>query len=204
MSEASSKKGISLVELIVVIGLIATVSLAIAVVASTGYKNYQTDMQSLVLQSDAQTTINKMEEELRELTEIETAEPNQIVFYANIKKDTAAPERIRYFVDGTSIKRGVTYPEGSPEGSAAPSEETEKLSADTGQTEQITTLTNYLIPADSEIFTYYNSQNPPQVVTSTTAIALIEIKFSLDDNPNKDPNAYSINTCIQPRNQKSN
>ncbi len=69
---------------------------------------------------DIDLTLNNMIKELRSMNQsnvggypIEEALPNRITFYADIDDD-GLMERIRYFYENNSLKRGIVKPSGNP------------------------------------------------------------------------------------------
>lgn len=68
---------------------------------------------------------------------------NQIIFFSTAPKNDGTISKVRYYITGNTLYKGVTNPAGNP-------------SSYTGQPETITTLTSDLILGGSPLFYYYN------------------------------------------------
>ena len=116
----NKKSGFTVAELIV--------SLAILVIIATIITTFQRDVfminRGLVVQLKAQDDIRKtiegMTAEMRNMSPselggypIEAAEASSFIFYSDIDSDSIA-ERVRYFIDGDNLKKGIVEPTGDP------------------------------------------------------------------------------------------
>ncbi len=124
---------------------------------------------------------------------IESASATSLVYYANIDTDSAV-ERVRYFLNGKSIQRGVTKPTGSP---LTYNIANEKIST------AVDNVTN------SDIFTYYDQNYDGTSAAlafpvSVTAIRLVKVRVVVDQQLNAAPGAYEGDASIEIRNLKAN
>lgn len=94
--------------------------MGITLMVQMGYKYYNFIFNQAEIVSNIQKSINEMSKEIREMRQadngafdLEKATANEIIVYSN---NDSAPdvERVRYFIDGTCLKKGVTKPSGAP------------------------------------------------------------------------------------------
>lgn len=123
-----------------------------------------------------------------------SAGPKELVFFADIDADNAI-EKVRYYVSGGMLKKGVTKP----------------LSVNpyyVGQPETSITLINFLLDPNADIFYYYDSSydgttaplNPIQI----DKIRLVKVSLTIDRNAAQAPEAIHVETQISIRNLKTN
>ena len=123
---------------------------------------------------------------------LDTTDPQEFIFYGDIDKDSNV-EKIRYFLDNSVLKRGVTKPSGSP---------VEYVALD----EVITEVAYYVNNQSEPIFTYYDRNNtlisdPP---SGKTRVKLINISLKINVTPTVAPNDYYVEMDAQLRNLKDN
>lgn len=152
--------------------------------------------------NEAQKGMEVIIEELREAASadsgaylIDSISDNEIIFYSDIDTDVYS-ERVRYFLDGNSIKKGIIEPTGDP-------------LAYTG-TESISTLCDYIINTEP-VFQFYNENYPIDAINNpltypvdVTEISLIKIKLDVNVNPARIPDTYTLESFAQIRNVKQN
>ena len=127
---------------------------------------------------------------------IQTAEEKTFVFYSDTDAD-GVKERIRYFVDGDTFKKGVIIPTGNP-------------FVYNQASEKIINVVNDVINEDTK-FSYYDSnyngteQTPPLTFpVSPSDVRLIKVDLTIDTNPNRAPGRMTITTQATVRNLKDN
>lgn len=123
---------------------------------------------------------------------IASAGATAFTFYSDIDND-GLKEKVRYFLNGSQLQKGVTKPTGSPLGYSG--------------TETITTL----IPnvTNANIFEYYDKNYdgtttalPSPIVISS--IRLVKITINIDKDPNRAPVTTTFSTQVSIRNLKDN
>lgn len=117
------------------------------------------------------------------------------IFYSDIDDD-GLKERIRYFVDGSTLKKGVIKPTGNPL-SYNPSNEV------------ITTAVNNLANGAQPVFEYYDENydgdDPPLTSpVNLLAVRLVKVTIKVDKNPTRPPAAVTMVTQVSVRNLKDN
>lgn len=126
---------------------------------------------------------------------IEKTGDTEFIFFTD-SDNNGIKERIRYFLSGNIIKRGVIIPSGNP---------MQYLSTN----ETISEVVHGVINGTTPIFSYYNSgyngntASLPQPV-SVLSVRLVKILLILDDNPNRPPSSVTVTTQVNIRNLKDN
>jgi len=143
--------------------------------------------------------LNNMVSEIREAAHsdngdymLDVVEPQEFSFYSDIDSDLYK-EKIRYFIDGHTLKKGTIEATSSP---------LEYPSAN----EIITTEAEYINNRDEAAFTYYDTDYA-EVASSTAdknAIRLIHIFFKVNVTPEIMPADYLMDMDVQIRNLKDN
>lgn len=116
-----------------------------------------------------------------------------VTFFSDLDED-GLMEQIRYFLDGATLKKGVTKPTGNPP------------IAYNSQNETINDVAHY-ITANAPIFTYYadgytGTQPPLAYPINISQIQLIGIDLSAQQSGMNEPITFSLK--ITPRNLRTN
>lgn len=157
---------------------------------------------SIQAQNEARKVLKPMTGEIRDASDsstgtypIESASNFAFTFYSNIDTDTQK-ERVRYFLDGTILKKGITQAEGSP------------LAYNTG-TEVITEVIHNMANGLTPIFTYYDrnytgTQSPLSTPIVIPDVRLVKINIIIDPYASSSPTPTSVVTQVSLRNLKDN
>lgn len=126
---------------------------------------------------------------------IESATDQSFIFFTNLDSDILR-ERVRYFLDGTDLKKGVIEPSGVP------------LVYDSGD-EVITTLVPSVTNGANPVFFYYDSTyTGTEAALATPAtpstVRLINMTLTVDEDPNRAPGPVTVTVNAVPRNIKDN
>ncbi|MCX6738714.1 MAG: type II secretion system protein [Candidatus Parcubacteria bacterium] len=122
---------------------------------------------------------------------IESGGINTITFYTDIDNDTIV-ERVRYFLNGSSLQRGIIKPSGLPP-------------VYTGS-EVISTVAQYVRnDATHVIFQYYDTAGalmsvPPVAIN----VRFVKIDLIVNVNPATMPNEFTLHSSATIRNVKNN
>lgn len=193
--------GFTLLETIVVIAILGIVIVLSSQFINSGYRLFFISRDEAATMDQMRTTLEKTAKEIR-LAEtgnngaypIEQATASSLTIYANVDGDSNR-ERIRYFLDGTTLKRGIIEPTGGAVPQYLP------------QNEIISILAKNI--RNTDIFSYYdkNYNGTTAALTFPVAISsvrLVHLKFVVDVDPNKLPAAQSAETSVSLRNLKDN
>lgn len=124
---------------------------------------------------------------------ISLATTTAFTFYADIDSD-GLKERVRYFLSGSLLQKGITKPTGSP---LSYNPINEKIS---------TVVTNI---TSNSVFNYYDKNfdgtTPPLgTPVNIASIRLVKITITIDRDPNRAPVPTTFSTQISIRNLKDN
>lgn len=200
----SIKSGVTVLEIVIVISLfILSVFVVMSFLIQTYQANRFTDEQNEAI-NQAKKGINTMLKEIREALPadngdypIHNAQNQSFTFYGDIDIDGAV-EKVRYFLDGTDLKRGMIEPSGLPV-TYNPADE------------QLSIVSKYVRNGASPIFYYYNGNwpgdsvnNPLPTPADTDQIKLIRLYLKINYNPMLAPDDFILETNVQIRNLKNN
>lgn len=198
-----NNRGFSMLEMIVVLGLFIIFSGVIAELLIWGNHGKDVIFEQLNKQNDGRIATQDFLNDLRRSSyssigayPIEVATANQIVFYSNIDADSWK-EKIRYFVSGTTLKRGVTKPSGTPLSYNSAAEAVNEVAHDLNNT---TTLFYYYDQSYDGVSNTSSMSFPIDI----SKIRMIGIKLWLDLRPNVSPAPLYIEGKTEIRNLKSN
>lgn len=192
--------GITLVEMIVVLGIFSIALVGITTYVWMSLRAQDKSVKHILVQNSARRSLTTMAAEIRSSMysdagayPVVEATANTLTFYTNIDDDINA-ERVRYFIDGNTLKKGVIEPSGDPP---------EYIG-----TEQITTLATYVINPSS-IFNYYDQDykgtgDSLAFPVNKSVIKLIRIDLIIDVDTQRLPNPIDITTEANLRNLKEN
>jgi len=198
------KKGFTLLEIIVAMGLFSIVIFGIFALFEASSKANKNVWESSSVQNEASKAMQTVVDELRAANystvggyPIASATGTEIIFYVNIDSDILV-ERIHYFVENDTFKKGVTKPTGT-------------LLYSYGSTEQVTELVHNLKTPLETIFTYYGEtyNDADDFTVLTYPIILPDVRMvgiTLQLKQNSTPNApvFEVQTKVQVRNLKAN
>jgi len=196
------KTGITLIELLVVLGIVALLATLLATFQGDVFYFNRIIEKHLTAQTDTRRALERMISELRTAAPSEeggypiaAADASNITFFSDTDDD-GYRERIRYFLDESTLIRGMIPPTGSPATYLQANEKKEVL-ADFVRTDV------------APLFTYYTEQYPkiadaleePIILSS---IRLIRISITIDEERAKLPSALILQSSVQLRNLKDN
>jgi hypothetical protein len=195
--------GVTMLEMLVVIGLFILFVGAITALMIWGNHGKDVVFEQLSKQNDGRNATQNFLNDLRRASyssigayPIEKADANEIIFYSNVDTDSWK-ERVRYFISGTTLRRGLIKPSGTP---------LSYNSADEAATDVAHDLNN-----TTTVFYYYDQNYDSSSNTSSmdfpvdiTKIRMVGIKLWLDLRPNVSPAPLYIEGKTEIRNLKTN
>jgi type II secretory pathway pseudopilin PulG len=198
-------KAFSLVETIISIFVFGLCLVLVSTIILGLYKTYKYNFEQIQAINEARKGIETMVREIREAKygddgsyPLVEAGDFQFIFYGDIDKDTAT-ERVRYFLQGTNLKKGIVEPSGDPP---------EYILSN----ETISILSQYVRNgAAPVIFTYYNGDwpgdtqhNPLPTLTRLSDTKLMHVYLKINVDPNRPPDDFELESDAQIRNLKVN
>ena len=113
-------KGFTLMELIVAIGIFVIIAFAANWLFVRGLRYNNVIWEQLTTQSEGRRAIQQVVDIVRKAEEssvgsypIELADEYELIIFANVDDDSFR-ERVRFWLDGTTFKRGIVQPSGNP------------------------------------------------------------------------------------------
>ena len=185
------RKGISLIEMIVVIGLLSIITLIISRFLVRGFLSYRVSKEGIESEERAAKVMRDFEFSVRAATTLATASADELDFYRFYDLNSPSPKKIRYFMDGTTFKVGITEPTGTPPNVIYPSTN-EKI--------------DYLIENVKDLSLSYfdDSGNALPMPVNLSSATMIGLSISIDQNPNSSPVPITQSTKVNLRNLKKN
>jgi len=198
----NTKSGFSIVEALVSMFILAVIGLAIYSFQKDVFSVNRIISGSLTAQNEARRALKSMSAEVR------TASPSSLgayalaqtatsslIFYSNIDDDSFK-ERVRYFLDGATLTKGIIKPSGSP------------LIYDSAN-ELFTELLHDIVGTTTPIFNYYDENydgtTPPLAEPiDIAAVRLIKITIMIDKDSQVPPELITMTTQVSMRNLKDN
>jgi len=199
----SFKKGFTLLELLVALGIFLLLIVPISAILIDGFKYNSVVWDQLEAQNDGRRALREMVDVIRKAENsslggfpIVSASSNDLTVYANVDDDSYK-EKIRFWLDGTVLKKNVIKPSGSPLSYSGVGTTTE--------------LSHYVvnIAKNISLFTYYDTdytgtQSALSVPAEATLVRVVKVDLELEKNPDKTPVPLRVESMVQVRNLKSN
>lgn len=157
---------------------------------------------ALTAQGEARKVLGIISSEIRTAAPSSTgayaiaqAATSSVIFYSNIDSDSLK-ERVRYFLSGTTLKKGVIKPSGNPL-SYNPANET------------VRDVVHDIANGTTPLFSYYDknysgTSDPLSDPVSIPAIRLIKATIIVDHYPTRAPGPATFTTQATMRNLKDN
>jgi prepilin-type N-terminal cleavage/methylation domain-containing protein len=202
----SSQKGLSLVEMLVVTVIFSLILIGALMLIKYIYKNYGFAMEQGLSLNEVQKGLKVLTDDIRGGRQadsgaytIVSADKFDFVFYADIDKDNIT-ERIHYYLQDNSIKKGVTSPAGTP--ASYPSED-----------QSTVTLVTHIINSDDQpLFYFYDTNYPTDQTNNPLAvpvsdinkIRLVKIDMFYNLDPFRAPDNIRLESFVEMRNLKDN
>jgi len=199
------QKGFSLAEVLVVIFAFSFAIVTLSNFIISSYHAYNYSFQQIAAINEARRGVEIMVKEIREAKSgddgsypLVQAGDLQFIFYSDIDRD-AITERVRYFLDGSNLKKGVVKSSGDPPQYVL-------------STETVSVLSQYVRNAASTpIFTYYNgdwpadtTNNPLPTLTRLSETKLMHVDLIINVDLNRLPDNFELGSDAQIRNLKTN
>ncbi|KKT04053.1 MAG: hypothetical protein UV82_C0012G0038 [Candidatus Magasanikbacteria bacterium GW2011_GWD2_43_18] len=199
----ATKKGFTLMEVMVALGMFALISVAVGWILIHSVRSTNIIWEQLATQNDGRAAVQQFVDDVRRAETssigsypIAAASSTAFVFYANVDDDIGR-EKVRFWIDGTDLKKGVINPSGNP--------------LNYNGEEFVITIAESVVNITKNIslFEYYNETYP---VTSTplivpddlTDIRVVRMQLELEKDPTATPVPLHVEAVVSIRNLKSN
>jgi type II secretory pathway component PulJ len=197
-----TSSGFSMMELLIYIAILSGLIVTSATFQKDVFYLNNTLQSSLNAQLDARHLAKVIVAELRKATPsalgaypLELASSTAVTFYSDVDSNGTI-DRVRYFLSGSTIKKGVISPSGSPVGYTG--------------TETVTTLINSVVASSTlPLFQYYpatytGASSALSQPVDTSVVRLIKITVIIDNNPAHSPAPLIVTSQVTLRNLKDN
>jgi len=202
MIKAKLTKGYSLPEIIITVAILTLIIGAVGAFQSDIFSLNRVIQVGLNNQYEAKKILKPFTNEVRGAVSSDTGSyaleevgTSTFTFYSNIDND-AKIERVRYFLEGDTFKKGITESSGDP------------VSYDENN-EQIVQVVHNVV--SDNIFEYYDSNYDGTASTSAlvfpvspSQVRLVRVILEVDDDLNKEPAPLALETRVSIRNLKDN
>lgn len=194
--------GFSLIEVIIAMGVFVVIMLAANALQADIFRITSTTRGSFGIQDEVRRAFRLMSQEIRTTSPsslgaypLVTVTPTTFTFFADSNGD-GVKERVRYFVNGGSLQRGIITPTGSPLVYVVANE-------------QVTTIVHSLYNGATPVFSYYDTSydgatTPLASPVNLLVVRLVKVTIITDPNPVVPPVARMMTTQISLRNLKDN
>ena len=196
--------GFGLVELIVAVGIFALIGGASTWFVIHGLRYNNIIWEQLSTQNEGRKAVKYFVDDLRKAEEsslgsypVVKAGEYEVIFYANLD-DEVDRERVRYWLEDNTFKKGVVKPSGNP------------LSYPT-ENESVVELAHSVVNAEkiAPIFLYYDenftgTENALDQTVSVVDVRVVKIQLELEKDPTETPIPLHIEGLAQVRNLKTN
>lgn len=201
-----NNSGMTVIEMLTAMFVFSLIMGGAVYLLSQIYKNYGFSMEQGMSVNSVQHSLKIMVEEIRGACQsdggaypIQEADDNDFTFFSDIDED-GITERIHYYKENESIKKGVSRPSGTP--AVYPIED-----------EEVTTISEHVVNTALEpLFLYYNTNYPADQVNNPLSapvsplmdIRLVKIDLNFNLDPNRAPDNIRLESFIELRNLKDN
>lgn len=196
-------KGFTLVETLISIAIIVIIGFAISSFERDIFFLNNSLQTNLSAQIDARRVLRTIIRELRSASPsslgsytINQAGTSTLVFYTNVDTDTLK-ERVRYFLEGDELRRGVIKPTGSPLTYNSANESVEVLVHDV--------VNSSTTPIFDYFDSYFTGTSSPLIQpVDTLSVRLVRVTVIIDKDSNRPPGAITVTSMGTLRNLKDN
>lgn len=199
---SKSKSGFTIIEMLAGIFILMLIGMTVILLQKDVFSLHKLISSNLTIQYQARRAMKDITSELRSASPsnlgaypIASAATSSIVFYSDTDDD-ALKEKIRYFIDEGTLKKGVIKPSGEP------------LFYDQNQ-ETVTDLVFDVQNSTTSVFSYFDSnyqgssQTLPQPI-DVSLVRLVRVYLVIDEDLQKAPRPLILTTQVSLRNLKDN
>jgi len=202
MLKKNKQKGFSTLEMIIAMFIFLIIGIAIVTFQLNLFSLNKISGNNLIAQEDMRQILKTIASEIRSMAPsnmgaypITEAGTSTLSFYTNTDSDSLQ-EKVRYFLEDTTLKKGTIKPTGNP-----------LIYNDASET--IKELAHDMANGTTSIFYYYDTDydgtsDPLDQPVDIPLIRLIKVNVIIDNDPIKSPPPLSMTTQVSIRNLKDN
>lgn len=199
-----STTGFTLVEVIVAVFLFSSIVALIAGFSVYFFRNYSFSFEEQQVIGESQTALTRMIREIRKARPgddgswpLLQTDDSSFTFFADVNGDDKT-DRVRYFLSGTEIRRGVIAPTAVPVTYPV-------------LNEVVTTVLTNVEATSTALFRYYNGNWPADTVNNPLTASqrilntrYVQVSVRINPTPNFAANAFQLNSGVTIRSMKDN
>lgn len=203
MKQFASKKGFTLLETLLSVGLVVILFNVITLFSKDVFSLNATLSGSLSAQENARVVLRQIVKELRTASISNTgsypiieALPTRVRFFSDLEGD-GVKEEVQYYIasDGKTLKKAVLKPTGAP------------LAYNENASTTSTVISN--VVNGTSIFNYFDKNYTGTSAALSqpvdiAAVRLVKIDVTLDNDPNRSPVPIVVSSQVSLRNLKDN
>lgn len=203
MKKIFTQNGFTLAELVIVIGISSIILMTMFNFGAEIFSFNARSSSNLTAQNDARRVLKVMIKELRSTSPssagaypLAAVGTSSITFFSNVDSDVQK-EQVRYFLQGTTLRRGVINPSGNP------------ITYNSGSEVVTTLIPNVRNATSTSIFSYFTGSFTGTSTAlvqpvSPTAVRFVHIYVTLDPDPIKSTGPLEVESQVTLRNLKDN
>lgn len=199
-----NRQGFTLSELMMAVAIFVLIVGATSVFVIYYFQNYSFSFEENQAIGLSQSSFTTMIRELREARNgedgawpLSQTDDNEITFFADVTNDGKS-DKVRYFLAGSELKKGVIEPTNVPVNYPAVNE-------------KITTIAYYVDNLTKPVFKYFNGSYPSDTVNNPLVVnarilytRYIEIYLRINISSNSGAQPFEMNSGVQIRSLKDN
>lgn len=197
---ANTQRGLSVIEMIVTIAITIVVSGVIVSSVLMFYRGSDYAIEQAFAVENARRGVEQMVRDIREASYSEEGAfpvieigTTTILFYSDIDRDEDV-ERIHFFLDGGTFRKGVAKPTGNPP-TYDEDDDTVSIIAENVRNEE----------ENTSIFEYFDSDgNAITNFNNVADVAFVRVSLIVNVNPIRLPNEFTLRSSATLRNLKIN
>lgn len=197
-------RGFTLLEMIVAIGIFALIIGSASWIIMHGFRYNRVIWEQLTTQNEGRRVLQQIVNQVRRAEQsstgayaVESAGNYEFIFFANVDGDSYR-ERVRFWLDNKTLKKGVIKPSGTPLQYLPGNETTAELAHNVVNISQSQPLFTYF---DEN---YTGSESPLSSPVDITKVRIVKVKLGLEKDPSETPAPLWMESMAQVRNLKQN
>lgn len=199
-----TQKGFTFLEVIIAVFILSMLIIGLAALVTYYFKNYSFSLEENQSVGQAQSALTRMIREIREARmgedgswPIIQTDDNTFIFYSDVTNDGRS-DKVRYFIDGTTLNKGVIEPTSPPV-------------TYPDANEHIYQITTNIDISGGPVFRYYNGNWPQDTINNplspdnrllNTKYVLVYLKINI--NPNSGATPFELSSGVSIRSVKTN